>query len=345
MGSQAGDDEESVGEAKRRGSLGSNSITMRWFFNYATSPLSKVVHLGGARNWYAKSKLRWPWFFPVDGAPMSLGIEVTNACNLKCIMCHRQVMTRKVGFMDFELFKECAHQGIEMGVKMIVPFNYGEALLHPRLIDMVEYIKSRSRETIVKVNTNGMLLTKDYARNLIGTGIDEITFSLEGCTKESHERIAIGSDYDSILANVIDLIDMRKGNAKPRIRACMVRMEETESEMKQFVKKWRPIVDSITIHDMNTGYGTLKDRRVRKSPLKRKVPCRELWLKLQVLWDGSVTVCCIDYDGDLKIGNVKYNSLYELWLGSKLRRMREIHRDREFEKIQICNKCDSDNTL
>ena len=318
---------------------------MRLFFNHATSPLSKVLHLGGPKNWYAKSKLRWPWFFPVEAAPMSLGIEVTNACNLKCIMCHRQVMTRKVGFMDFELFRECARQGIEMGAKMIVPFNYGEALLHPRLTDMVEYIKSRSRETIVKVNTNGMLLAKDYARNLIGAGIDEITFSLEGCTKESHERIAIGSDYNTILANLTDLIDMRKGNAKPQIRVCMVRMEETESEMKQFVKKWRPIVDSITIHDMNTGYGTLKDRRVRKSPLKRKVPCRELWLKLQVLWDGSVTVCCIDYDGRLRIGNVEKDSLRDLWFSPRMNEMREIHRLREFAKIPICNKCDSDNNL
>jgi radical SAM protein with 4Fe4S-binding SPASM domain len=318
---------------------------MRLFFDYATSPLSKVLHLGGPRDWYAKSKLRWPWFFPVEGAPMSLGIEVTNACNLKCIMCHRQVMTRKVGFMDFELFKECTRQGIEMGVKMVVPFNYGESLLHPRLVDMVEYIKSQSRETIVKINTNGMLLTKDYAKDLMSAGIDEITFSLEGCTKESHEKIAIGSDYNTILANLTDLIDMRKGNAKPQIRVCMVRMEETEPEMKQFVKKWRPIVDSITIHDMNTGYGTLKDRRVRKSPLKRKVPCRELWLKLQVLWDGSVTVCCIDYDGRLRIGNVEKDSLRDLWFSPRMNEMREIHRLREFAKIPICSKCDSDNML
>jgi len=228
---------------------------------------------------------------------------------------------------------------------MIIPFNYGEALLHPRLTEMVEYIKSRSRETIVKINTNGMLLTGDYARNLIGAGIDEITFSLEGCTKESHEKIAVGSNYDTILANLMDLIDMRKGNGRPQIRVCMVRMEETESEMKQFVRKWRPIVDSITIHDMNTGYGTLKDRRVEKSPLKRKVPCRELWLKLQVLWDGSVTVCCIDYDGKLSIGHVERDSLRDLWFGPRMNKMREIHRAREFDKIPVCNKCDSDNNL
>ncbi len=318
---------------------------MRLFFNYATTPLSRVLQLGDPRNWYAKSKLRWPWIFPVDGAPMSLGIEVTNACNLKCIMCHRQVMTRKVGFMDFELFKECARQGIEMGVKMIIPFNYGEALLHPRLTDMVEYIKSRSRETIVKINTNGMLLTKDYALNLIRAGIDEITFSLEGCTKESHEKIAVGSDYETILANLMNVIDQKKEHEKPKIRVCMVRMEETDPEMKKFIKRWRPIVDSITIHDMNTGYGTLKDRRVRKNPLKRKVPCRELWSKLQVLWDGRITVCCIDYDGRLKIGNVEKDSLRDLWFSPRMIEMREIHRLREFDKIPVCNKCDSDNNL
>jgi radical SAM protein with 4Fe4S-binding SPASM domain len=254
-------------------------------------------------------------------------------------------MTRKIGYMDFGLFKECVRQAIEMGVKMIVPFNYGEPLLHPKLVEMVEYIKTQSRETIVKINTNGVLLNKEYARGLIGAGIDEITFSLEGCTKESHEKIARDSNYEKVLANLMDLINMKKGNGGPQIRVCMVRMEETVFEMKQFIRRWRPLVDSISIHDMNTGYGTLKDRRVKKTPLKRKVPCRELWLKLQILWNGDVTVCCIDYDGKLKIGNMQNDSLTDLWFGSRINRMREIHQNREFEKIAICNRCDSDNYL
>ena len=315
------------------------------YFDYSSSIEEKVLRLGGPRNWKRKARLRWPWLFKLAKAPMSLGIEVTNACNLKCIMCHRQVMTRKIGYMDFDLFKECVRQGIEMGVKMIVPFNYGEPLLHPRLVEMVEYIKTQSRETIVKINTNGMLLTKEYARGLMGAGIDEITFSLEGCTKESHEKIAKGSNYEKVLANLMDLIDMKKGNEGPQIRVCMVRMEETVSEMKRFTRRWRPLVDSISIHDMNTGYGTLKDRRVEKSPLSRKVPCRELWSKLQILWNGDVTVCCVDYDGKLKIGKIPNNSLNELWFGMRLQKMREIHQARVFPKIPICNKCDSDNTL
>jgi radical SAM protein with 4Fe4S-binding SPASM domain len=315
------------------------------YFNYGASIVDKIFNLGGPPKWNKKLRLRWPWLFNLYKAPMSLGIEVTNACNLKCIMCHRQVMTRKIGYMDFDLFKEYVRQGIEMGVKMVVPYNYGEPLLHPKLVEMVEYIKTQSRETIVKINTNGMLLTKEYARGLIGAGIDEITFSLEGCTKENHEKIARGSSYEKVLANLMDLINMKKGNEGPQIRVCMVRMEETVSEMKRFIRRWRPLVDSISIHDMNTGYGTLKDRRVKKNPLKRKVPCRELWLKLQMLWNGDVTVCCIDYDGKLKIGNVQNDSLTDLWFGSKINRMREIHQSREFEKTPICNRCDSDNYL
>jgi MoaA/NifB/PqqE/SkfB family radical SAM enzyme len=133
-------------------------------------------------------------------------------------------MKREVGFMDFDLFKECVRQGIEMGVKMIIPFNYGESLLHPKLVDMVEYIKFQSPETIVKINTNGMLFSKEYARALVRAGIDEITFSLEGCTKESHEKIAIGANYEKILANLMNLINMGKENGKPKIRVCIGRL-------------------------------------------------------------------------------------------------------------------------
>jgi MoaA/NifB/PqqE/SkfB family radical SAM enzyme len=318
---------------------------MRLFFNFGPPVYSRIIHLASPKIWCSMPTRRWPWLFKLDKAPISLGIEVTNACNLKCTMCHRQVMVREIGFMNFDLFKECARQGIEMGVKMIVPFNYGESLLHPKLVDMVEYVKSLSKDSLVKINTNGMLMTREYAEALVNAGIDEITFSLEGCTKESHEQIAIGSNYERVLANLMNLIDMKKENEKPQIRVCMVRMEETASALKQFIRQWQPFVDTITIHDVNTGYGTLKDRRVEKRPLERKVPCRELWLKLQVLWNGDVTVCCIDYDGKLKIGKVPNDSLNELWSGRRLQRMREIHRAREFKKIPICNKCDSDNHL
>ncbi|MFX0202251.1 MAG: radical SAM protein, partial [Candidatus Hodarchaeota archaeon] len=145
------------------------------YFDYGTNMVDKIFQVGGPHNWGKKVRQRWPWLFALEKSPTSLGIEVTNACNLRCIMCHRQAMNREVGFMNLDLFKECAHQGIEMGVKMIVPFNYGEALLHPNLVDMVEYIKAQSKETMVKINTNGMLLTKEYARALVRAGIDEIT--------------------------------------------------------------------------------------------------------------------------------------------------------------------------
>ncbi|HXV59046.1 MAG TPA: radical SAM protein [Vicinamibacteria bacterium] len=42
-----------------------------------------------------------------------------------------------------------------------------------------------------------------------------------------------------------------------------------------------------------------------------------------ILWDGTVTVCCTDYEGTLAMGNIHEQSIEEIWTGPKWRRMRQ----------------------
>lgn len=42
-----------------------------------------------------------------------------------------------------------------------------------------------------------------------------------------------------------------------------------------------------------------------------------------ILWDGTVTVCCTDYEGTLNMGNIHKQSIEEIWTGEKWRRLRD----------------------
>jgi radical SAM protein with 4Fe4S-binding SPASM domain len=66
-----------------------------------------------------------------------------------------------------------------------------------------------------------------------------------------------------------------------------------------------------------------------------------LWDTLVVLANGDVTVCCYDYNGVLNIGNIKNNSIKELWNSPQLKQLRKIHYKRGFDKIPLCSKCDA----
>ena len=70
--------------------------------------------------------------------PDRLYIESTNICNLSCIMCPtgRKEQVRKKGYMDFELFKSIVDE-MAPHVKATTLHIWGEALLHPQIVEMI----------------------------------------------------------------------------------------------------------------------------------------------------------------------------------------------------------------
>lgn len=115
-------------------------------------------------------------------------------------------------------------------------------------------------------------------------------------------------------------------------------MKQTKDQIDNFINKWKNIVDRVAA-DQYTTYGGIKDYSAAKKLDKH--PCYELWDKLIVLCNGDVTVCCLDFNGVLKIGNMKKDTLKGLWNGPKLKEMRKIHYNRDFSKIPLCERCDA----
>ena len=77
----------------------------------------------------------------------------------------------------------------------------GESLLHPHLIEAIRYAKSQGLYT--RLHTNGSLLTEDLSREIIASGLDRLSFSFDGFTKEAYEGIRRGGDFDKTIGNII----------------------------------------------------------------------------------------------------------------------------------------------
>ena len=73
--------------------------------------------------------------------PKRVTLELTNHCNLRCVMCPRKYMRGPKGYMSFSLYKNIIGQLAEHRDTALVPFFRGESLLHPRCIEMLRYAK------------------------------------------------------------------------------------------------------------------------------------------------------------------------------------------------------------
>src|SRR5436190_22611010 len=87
--------------------------------------------------------------------------------------------------LDFDLFRKVVDETGPSLVRIDF-FNYGEAFLHKRAIEMCEYIKTAFPHIYLYTSTNGLALTEEQARRLARSGIDEVTFSIDGATQATY---------------------------------------------------------------------------------------------------------------------------------------------------------------
>jgi hypothetical protein len=143
----------------------------------------------------------------VGPLPSRLYIECTAACNISCAQacCAPETgitRTRQAGMLDFEVFRKVVDEAGASLVRVDF-FNYGETFLHKRAIEMCEYIKARFPHIYLYTSTNGLAFKDhDQVRRLVHSGIDEVTFSIDGATPESYATYRQRGDFDKAIGNL-----------------------------------------------------------------------------------------------------------------------------------------------
>src|SRR5438445_799914 len=153
---------------------------------------------------------------PLDAGPFPsrMFIECTAACNISCTQacCAPETgitRTRRAGMLDFDLFRRVVDEvGPSLG--RIDFFNYGEAFLHKRAVEMCEYIKTKFPHIYLYTSTNGLAFSEAQARRLVHSGIDEVTFSIDGATEASYARYRQRGKFDVAIHNLRAMADEKR---------------------------------------------------------------------------------------------------------------------------------------
>jgi MoaA/NifB/PqqE/SkfB family radical SAM enzyme len=157
----------------------------------------------------------------VPAVPSRLYIECTAACNISCAQacCAPETgitKTRQAGMLDFEIFRRVVDEaGPSLG--RIDFFNYGETFLHKRAVEMCEYIKTRFPHIYLYTSTNGLAFrgeNDEDVRRLIRSGIDEVTFSIDGATPESFAIYRKRGDFNKAIHNLRVAADEKRSGGR-----------------------------------------------------------------------------------------------------------------------------------
>lgn len=161
-------------------------------------------------------------------------IEPTNRCNIECITCIRNSWPGILGDMDMKLFGNILSQ-LEQSpsVNEVILGGFGEPLLHPHILEMIEGLKKLGLK--VKITTNAMLIDEELAKELVALRVDDLMVSSDGISEEKFSEIRKKGDLKNIKNNIKRLNEIKKQEKTifPRIGIEFVMMKKNQDEIKE----------------------------------------------------------------------------------------------------------------
>jgi hypothetical protein len=276
--------------------------------------------------------------------PSVILIENTNCCNAQCVMCPREKLTRKRGFMEFGLYEKIIREASSVRRTPVVHLHgYGEPLLDESLPERIRLAKACGiRETYLV--TNASLLFPEASRKIIGAGLDTMKISFYGTDAESYRATMRGLDFDVALQNIREFVRIRRqlNKRSPKLILQYLPQEANEAKTEDFRSLWLSILDRSVgdrlhrsaLHNYGGGRAY--------NPVGGRIAsvCFYPWTALSVLCDGRAVTCCMDFDGVQGVGDLNVQSVMEVWSGPVLSGIRSRLGELDYTGLPVCLCCD-----
>ena len=265
--------------------------------------------------------------------PKILRIETTNLCNSKCTFCMHSKMKREKGFMNDELFNKILKESIKYGIEEIHLQNFGEPLMDKTIFNKIKNTKERGIKKVI-LFTNGSLLNEETCNKLIKSGLDELFISFEGYSPEEYNKTRMGLDYNTTSNNIKNLYKIRKQqkSLSPKIIINTVYDKTKKKYKNKFCDEWNKFCDDIR-------FQTLHNWCNYNNKIVKNKFCQIPWSYMTILWNGNVVFCCLDYEGENIMGNIKEDTIREIWNGVKYKSIRKILLENKLNNIPLCARC------
>lgn len=299
---------------------------------------------------WTKKPVQW-------GTPISISIEPTTSCNLRCPECPSGLrqFTRPTGMLQSSFFRDTVDQ-LEKELLYMIFYFQGEPYLNPEFLEMVKYASQKGIYTAT--STNAHYLKDEAAKKTIESGLDRLIVSIDGTTQDVYQNYRVGGKLEKVIEGTKNVIKWKKElNSKtPHVIFQFLVVRPNEHQIEEVKKLGKEVgVDEVRFktaqvydyeNDPNQLIPTIdKYSRYKKNSdgsLKIKNlllnHCWKLWHSCVITWDGLVVPCCFDKDATHQLGDLKEKSFKELWHDDRYQNFRaSIMRSRS--EIDICANC------
>lgn len=273
----------------------------------------------------------------VSDYPLLVDLELSTVCNLHCPMCYTVSPMFKEHviptLMEKRLFCKVIDE-IAGKVPAIRMSLRGEPTLHPDMVELVKYAKAKGIKE-VSFLTNCSRMTPEYFEQLLLAGVDWITVSVDGLG-DMYENIRKPLKFEETLEKIKSMKQIKE---KYQVHRPVIKIQSIwpaiRDNAEEFYNTFVPYVDAVAFNPMSDDQQNDTEIEYVDS-----FSCPQLYQRIIVAADGSVLVCSNDEENEMVIGDANEKTIYELWHGEQMQRMRELHKEENgYRKEHICSKC------
>ncbi|HRX27940.1 MAG TPA: radical SAM/SPASM domain-containing protein [Saprospiraceae bacterium] len=298
---------------------------------------------------WLKKPIQW-------GLPMTISIEPTTACNLRCPECPSglRAFTRATGNLKKDFFTNIIDQ-LYNNLFYLIFYFQGEPYINPEFLNMVQYANKKGIYTIT--STNAHFLNDENSKKTIESGLNRLIISVDGTTQEVYESYRKEGSLKKVLEGARNVVKWKKElkSATPHIIFQFLVVKPNEHQMEEVKILAKEIgVDEVKyktaqIYDYENGneliptidkYSRYKRNTDGTYRIKNKLlnHCWKLWHACVITWDGIVVPCCFDKDAKYRLGDLKMENFSDIWQSKKYVNFRkQLIKGRNH--IDICTNC------
>lgn len=301
------------------------------------------------------SRLSLKDMVPLRG-PLSIYLEVTNVCNFKCVFCPESFSNYKeISGGHFRLsttdYSAIIEQISELRtVKTLNFYMMGEPFAHPQLLSFVKLAKEINASERIIVTSNGSLIKERIYREICESKLDYLRISIYGANEDKQIRNTQSKiSLSKIRDNISKFKEFRDQNKykNPFIYIKMIDSGYIDDN-QEFIEYFSNVGDQVAIepvmnwNDPEEGRLTTLDNESLQNTdyfSHRKKCCPFPFYTLVIHSDLKVSVCCVDWNKKTIIGDLKRQSLDQIWLGEPLREFQLKHIEGRRNEISGCKNC------
>ncbi|MHC1713611.1 MAG: radical SAM protein [Solidesulfovibrio sp.] len=281
-----------------------------------------------------------------QSVPTQAFIEITNHCNLNCTMCNTHMATREKGFMSPEMFDQVVARLQYLGINRAALHTVGETLVHPQINALLSIAQNRNFN--VFFSTNGQLTSRLQSILPFYSGtFNSIRFSIDAATPETYAMIRRGGKIEKVWESLNSIHTYNKSHsASFETKTNYIVSDTNKDEINMFLSKAGEFVAPN-----NMKFNFPNSLSPDPSFLKEIFPFHKLiypttffctmpFNTIAITFDGKISLCCRDYNGDLTIGSFLEDNPLKHWRSARAETIRNGLLGTETPS-KLCAQCHS----